>query len=131
MTGDKIKKLRKERGITQAQLADKLGMSQSTIGMIESGQNNGSTETLTNIAKYFKVPIDYLLSTEERLDLAMNVISKVKELSEKALSKPGIDFSNTIYPICSNFDGEKFTGEEQKEIVNFIKYVISKRKEND
>ena len=48
-----IIKLRKEKGISQRQLADKIGTSQGNIARIESGRENFTTETLQRIASAF------------------------------------------------------------------------------
>lgn len=65
MLGDKIKVLRKEKRITQQELANAIDVVQSTIGMIESGKKTGSTQTLLKIADFFGVTVDYLLSEDE------------------------------------------------------------------
>lgn len=127
MLGDKILELRKSRKLTQKQLADELGVAQSTIGMLEKNERGAGNDLLIKIAKYFNVSTDYLLSTEEKLDMAMDVIDKIKLIAKETLDNAGVDLNNSIYAINAEFDGEKFTEEEKKEIVNFIKYVISKR----
>ncbi|WP_423237082.1 helix-turn-helix domain-containing protein [Clostridium peptidivorans] len=60
MLGYKIKTLRIKNQLTQKQLADKLGLAQSTIGMIESGKRDVSFEILIKIADLFNVSTDYL-----------------------------------------------------------------------
>jgi len=61
MFGDRLKKLRKEKNILQKDLASALKLSVSTIGMYEQGRRDPDTETLSSIAEYFDVSIDYLL----------------------------------------------------------------------
>ncbi|ADD02671.1 putative transcriptional regulator [Thermoanaerobacter thermohydrosulfuricus WC1] len=53
--------LRKEAGLTQKELADKLGVSRGTIGMYEIGQRDPDTETLQKLSDIFGVSVDYLL----------------------------------------------------------------------
>lgn len=48
---DRIKTARKEAGLTQAQLAEKAGISRSYIGGIELGSYNPSVNTLIRISK--------------------------------------------------------------------------------
>lgn len=60
MKAAKIKELREKQGLSQAQLAKKIGVSSSTIAMIESGAREGSLKNLTKIADFFGVTIDYL-----------------------------------------------------------------------
>lgn len=56
----RIAKLRKDKGLTQENLADKLHVDQSTIGHCERGRNI-PIDILCKIAKYFETSTDYLL----------------------------------------------------------------------
>jgi len=57
-----IKKLRKEHHLSQEELAQKAGITYSTLIKIESGLNKNPTlETLTKIATSFKIKIDELV----------------------------------------------------------------------
>ncbi len=58
--GITLKKLRTSQGLTQTQLADKLGLSFSTISMYERGEREPDFETMESIADYFNVSMDYL-----------------------------------------------------------------------
>lgn len=49
-----VTQMRKRQGISQLQLAKKLGTTQSNVARIEAGQQNFTTETLQKIAKVFK-----------------------------------------------------------------------------
>lgn len=60
----KIKELRQEKNITQGKLAEKLGLSRSTIAMYEIGASEPDLETLKAIASFFNVSIDYLMGRE-------------------------------------------------------------------
>lgn len=62
MLGKQLKTLREQRRLSQAKLADEIGLSASTIGMYETGERSPNYETLEIIADYFNVNIDYLLS---------------------------------------------------------------------
>jgi len=70
---DRIKELRKEKKLTQAQLAIELGLSSpSRLRMWESGASEPSIDMLVQIAKYFQVSVDYLISrTNRRNDIYM------------------------------------------------------------
>ena len=59
------KELRKERGLTQIQLAEALKVSKSCIAMIEIGKNEPTANTLLRYANYFEVSTDYLLGLED------------------------------------------------------------------
>lgn len=64
MINKRIKQLRKERGMTQTELGNELGVIKQTISSWETGVSNPSNETLAIMAKFFGVSVDYLLGTE-------------------------------------------------------------------
>ena len=57
----KVEAIRKERGLTQAELAEKLGVHQSTISLIENAARNPSANLLVKIADVLDVTIDELI----------------------------------------------------------------------
>lgn len=61
MLSKRIKQLRESHGETQQKMAENLGVSQQTIAGWEKGQRNPSLETLSTLADYFGVSVDYLL----------------------------------------------------------------------
>lgn len=58
--GDILKKLRLGAGLTQIQMAEKLGISRSTVGMYEQGKREPDFELEEKIADLFNVSLDYL-----------------------------------------------------------------------
>ena len=63
-----LKKLRKSKGLTQAELGKILGVSPSTIGMYEQGRRTPDKDALIAISNYFNVSTDYLLENEKAPD---------------------------------------------------------------
>lgn len=63
-----LKKLRKSKGLTQAELGKILGVSPSTIGMYEQGRRTPDKDALIAISNYFNVSTDYLLGNEKEPD---------------------------------------------------------------
>lgn len=59
--GQKMQKVRKEKGITQEALAAKLSMHRTYIGLIERGERNPTIRTLYKIAKALEVSASDLL----------------------------------------------------------------------
>ena len=55
-----IKQLREEANVSQRQLADAVGVSNSTIAMYENGQRTPSALVYEALADYFNVDLDYL-----------------------------------------------------------------------
>lgn len=64
MAINKLKELRKARGMTQAELGTLLGFSQQTIASWEIGRTDIPTETLARIAGMFGISTDKLLGIE-------------------------------------------------------------------
>ncbi|KSU30842.1 transcriptional regulator Cro/CI family [Lactococcus lactis subsp. lactis] len=58
---ERLKELRKGKGLTQQKVADSLNISQPNYRRWESGERSPSVETLIMLADYFDVSIDYLL----------------------------------------------------------------------
>lgn len=66
----KLQKLRKEKGMTQEALAKRLYVSRTAISKWESGRGVPSFDSLKQIAQFFSVTLDELLSRDELLQLA-------------------------------------------------------------
>ena len=60
--GRNIKRLRKEKGWSQTQLAEKVGCHLSNITRIETGKYTPALETVAQISKILDVQIDYLVN---------------------------------------------------------------------
>ena len=67
---EKLQELRKQKGLTQEELAASLFVSRAAISKWESGRGYPSIDSLKAIAQFFSVSIDALLSSEEVLSLA-------------------------------------------------------------
>ena len=92
MIGEKLRNLRKNSGITQADLAKQIGLSPSAIGMYEQGRREPDSETLVKLAKKFKVSVDYLVGVEqtrkfEKIDELAKKIEKILRRKRKKSSK--------------------------------------------
>lgn len=59
-----IQQLRKKKGLTQSELARKLGLNRSAIGAYEEGRAEPRLKVLRAIAHYFKVSLDQLVSED-------------------------------------------------------------------
>lgn len=61
---ERIRSLRMNKGLTQAQLAEKIGISASYLAKIENDRQSGSVDLAIDIAEFFDVSLDYLLRGE-------------------------------------------------------------------
>lgn len=64
--GLRIKKLRKENGLTQEQLAEKINVSTTHLYRMETGVSAGSMDLIVEIAAHFDVSLDYLVLGKEQ-----------------------------------------------------------------
>lgn len=67
---EKLQKLRKQKDLTQEQLAEQLFVSRTAISKWESGKGYPNIESLKSISKLFEVSIDQLLSGDEIINIA-------------------------------------------------------------
>ena len=80
--GERIRKARKQRHLTQEQLAEECNLSTAHIGHIERGTRALSIESLITISEVLNVSTDYLLldvssSTDKKLSNILNAIDTV------------------------------------------------------
>lgn len=67
---EKLQELRKNRGLTQEELAELLFVSRAAVSKWESGRGYPNIESLKELAKFFSVTVDELLSGEKLLSIA-------------------------------------------------------------
>ncbi|MCD8398664.1 MAG: transcriptional regulator [Lachnospiraceae bacterium] len=70
--GNRLKTLRIRSKMTQAQLAQKLGLTKSVISAYETGLRLPSYEVLIHISKIFTVSTDYLLGVETKNEIDLS-----------------------------------------------------------
>lgn len=81
--GDRLRELRKERGMQQRELGEMYELSSSAIGSYERNLREPTLELLLALSEYFGVSVDYLLCrTEERLTAKEYKEKDAYELSE-------------------------------------------------
>lgn len=91
-----FKRLRTSSGLTQVEMAEKLGISRSTIGMYETGAREPDFETLEKIADYFNVDIDYLLGRTDKTTLLPETIGhyylndETRQIAQEAFENPDL-----------------------------------------
>ena len=119
--GKKIKNLRTKSGLTQAQLADKLNISASTVGMYEQGRREPDSATLAQICRTLDASSDYVL------DLTGNTL----------LNQNPQSGNNEIYSVISEFinnlekqdnlmfNGEPINNGEKKKITSALKVATA------
>jgi len=107
---DRLRSLRKEKKLTQAKLAEKIGVSKVTISEYESGDKTPKVSVLQNIADYFEVSTDYLLGR-----------SPFTQTEEELLHNLDMDLEQLKDRFDLRLHGEEITDEQMKAIIAFIK----------
>ena len=90
--GNRLKEMRIQAGMTQQQLASKLGITKSVISFYELRERTPSPEILVKLAAEFKVSSDYLLGIEKKKVLDISGLDSdderiVKQLVEHLRNK--------------------------------------------
>lgn len=60
-----LRELRKQKKLSQSALAEIVGMSQATVASWENGTRKPDVETVSYLADYFGVTVDYLMGRDE------------------------------------------------------------------
>lgn len=96
--GNRLKQLRQEKGLTQAQLGAIFNLAESTISLYESNKRTPDYITLIKLINFFHVSADYLLgSSEERLPKDQHTIS-----STFSQDDPSTLYNLFKYPLLEN-----------------------------
>lgn len=74
--GNILKTLRLKSNMTQAQLAQKLGLTKSVISAYETGLRLPSYDILIHIAEIYNVSTDYLLGVEHKQEIDLSGLSQ-------------------------------------------------------
>lgn len=74
--GNILKTLRLKSNMTQAQLAQKLGLTKSVISAYETGLRLPSYDILIHIAEIYDVSTDYLLGIEHKQEIDLSGLSQ-------------------------------------------------------
>lgn len=80
--GDKIREIRKSKGMTQADLASILKTSPQNLAQYENGKRNPKSETIIKIADALQVPLDELLG-KPHIDMLLNIRAFEQALIER------------------------------------------------
>lgn len=88
---ERLKYLRKYYGYTQSTLAEKLGVTQGTVAMWETGKRTPDYDTLKVLSEYFNRSADYILGFSEDDSSRKAAETKRDELAELHLSSEQTD----------------------------------------
>lgn len=95
MLSERLKKLRKERGMYQKEVCEKIGIAQNTLSGYENGDRTPSPKIIKKLAELYGVTTDYLMGNdmsmadlEEEFPEGVQVLRRAtKELTPEARAK--------------------------------------------
>ena len=94
--GEKLSLLRKQRGMTQMELAEELDVSRQAVSRWEQGLSNPSTDNLVSIGKLFDVPVDVLAN--ENIRFPPEVDDQAEETKPEATAPKEADDPPQVIP---------------------------------
>ena len=104
---EKLQELRKQKGLTQEELAEVLYVSRAAISKWESGRGYPSIDSLKEISRYFSVTIDDLLSGEKLLSIAKPLPALIR--TQKVVHKTAKEM-----PVPSPEASDRLTADEKR-----------------
>ena len=117
MLGEKIKKYREEKKMTQMEVAEVLEVKPATISKYEAGALEPNIESLKKLAELFGISVDELLK-EDKFDISnINVLKVLRE--QKSMKLKGNLYHNTqiIFAYNTNhIEGSKLTEDQTRYI---------------
>lgn len=83
---ERLKDLRKQAGLTQVEVAEKLGISQPAYASWERGAKKPTQENLVKIAQILNVSVDYLVGNSEEKADELDNIEMLFRMNSKGLT---------------------------------------------
>ena len=121
--GERIRMIRKERGITQAALAKKLGISPVNISQIENGSRNPTVSTLQEIADALDVSLSAIMVDPGSAQIAVETTKTPAESGERHVTDDDIKFA-----LFGTTDIDDETFEDVKALARVAAERAAKRK---
>ena len=108
--GENIKKYRKQKGLTQKELASKVGVAASTITKYEKGDLEPSLDTIKKIANVLDVPMAYIIGDNLELGFQAHIKGYADDVNSYYKSPSDVKTEITWNNINNIFD--KFASNE-------------------
>ena len=122
---NKLKELRKEKKLSQKEIAKEMSISEKTLSRWENGESQIKPEKAQQLAKYFGVSVGYLLGYEDDSNLIKELGQKISKMSgteamDFAFTEEGDLLAELMYQ--AELKKEK---QNNKKFRNFVKFLKS------
>ena len=97
-TAERIKQLRKKKGISQSELAEVIGVKNNTVSTWERGTRKPDFEALNLLSDYFEVSFEYILGSSDKEEARVKPTQD--ELDQLALSALADDLYDNMKKYC-------------------------------
>lgn len=101
--GSNIKRIRKERNIKQAEIADLIGMHRSNYSKIENGQREISLAAVDKIAEFFSISIDELIHMGNDIPKEISLEDKSTVEQVKLIQELDQEEKSMVYKMIETF----------------------------
>jgi len=122
---DRIKKIRKELGLTQQEFADKLGVKRNTVAMYEMGKITPSEAVIISICREFNVNEEWLREGIGETHIQLTKKDELIIWATTALSGESENFRNRFVDALSKLDVDDW------ELLANMAETLVKQKEKD
>lgn len=119
---NRLKELRKEKGLTQQELADEIGVTKLSVSNWENGRHEIKSDKAKTLADYFNVEVGYLLGYNEGHQRMYKLLGKHPEKGSMGIIS--LDELIEVYDLGFIKD-EKILDELQKDSAVAIKFLES------
>lgn len=144
-TGERVAAYRKDKRLSQQELADLLGVSRGYVGNIESGRNEPSSSFLMLLASKLNISADWILTGEgemlkgkanaikpsaaldsERLTLAIETVEEGLEVTHRVM-KPDkkAELIMAVYDLFKNQDRDRDAKQTKQSMLKLVQSIAA------
>lgn len=117
MYSERLKELRKNKKLTQKEVAEKIGVARTTYAMYEQNRREPDNETLQKIADFYNVTTDYLLGRTDDPAMTAKDERDIAKRMEKIKQDLAADGGLSFY-------GEPLSEEAKESLLEAMEYAV-------
>lgn len=105
---ERIKVLRKAKGLTQQKFADALGLKQNTVATYEMGKTAPSDRTIIDICEKFNVNEEWLRTGKGEMFAPVNRDKEIEAFMDTVMKSESADFRRRLVSVLSKLDSAEW-----------------------